>query len=566
MTRRAAPILCLALVLGLTPAGAAHAERTFTFYGSGWGHGVGMSQWGSYGLALRGWSHQRILEHYYSGTNVAGAPWKPSRIRVGLVQGQGDIRIKAEVTKLELRVGAPNGKLVGSVREGKTWTVDVRRGRYRVLNAKGQRVGGQLWGSASEHLFAQYESFGSRAFIAETGHAYNRGWLEFNIYGSCGGCQNVLRLVASIPPQHYLFGLAEVPSSWPEAALRAQAVAARTYAFEKVERLGQRRPTCNCGLNATASDQVYVGWSKEGGASGERWVRAVAATAREVVLYGGALIQAFFMSSSGGYTEDVANVWGSSIPYLKAVCDPGVSAAPPASSFESWTQGPFSAAYVTARLKPYTGEIGPVRSFSSVRGESGRLVTLTALGTNGRSAVVRASEFKAAFALRDVRVWINTDRNVKGAIRDTYDALSCKPGLPLSPEKAVRGGHRQSFEDGALYHNHARSIVRWIHGPIYTKYVSYGQVGSVLGLPRSHVVAGAGGTRARFEGGSIYRSTGTGAHVLFGPVLTYYQDHGGPSGGLGFPTSDVEGSGGSTSASFEGGTVTCDADGDCSRS
>src|SRR5918992_1338620 len=350
MTRRAAPILCLALVIGLAPAGAAHAGKSFTFYGSGWGHGVGMSQWGAYGLALKGWSHQRILEHYYTGTNVAQAPWKPARTRVGFLKGQGDIHVKAQAAKLELRLGARGGKLVGSVPKGKTWTVDVKFGKYNVLNANGRQVGGKLWGSTTEHLFARYEPLGSNAFIAETGHAYNRGWLEFNIYGSCPSCKKVLRL-------------------------------------------GQHRPTCNCGVNATVSDQVYVAGTKEDGAYGERWVQAVRATAGQVVLYRGALIQAYFMSSSGGYTEDVANVWGGSVPYLKAVCDPGVSAAPPASSFESWTRGPYTTAYVTSRLKPYTGEIGPIQSFSAVRGESGRLVTVTARGTHGRSAVVQDHEF-----------------------------------------------------------------------------------------------------------------------------------------------------------------------------
>ena len=109
-------------------------------------------------------------------------------------------------------------------------------------------------------------------------------------------------------------------------------------------------------------------------------------------------------------------------------------------------------------------------------------------------------------------------------------------------------------------------MVRWIRGPIYAKYVSYGEVASVLGLPRSGIQTVPGGTRARFQGGFIYRSAGTGAHVLFGHVLAYYLDQGGAAGGLRFPTSDVMKAGGSTSATFEGGTVTCDAGGRCSTS
>ncbi len=47
---------------------------SITFYGSGDGHGIGMSQWGSYGLAQQGWTYQRILTHFYSGTQVVRAP------------------------------------------------------------------------------------------------------------------------------------------------------------------------------------------------------------------------------------------------------------------------------------------------------------------------------------------------------------------------------------------------------------------------------------------------------------------------------------------------------------
>src|SRR5437763_403565 len=53
------------------PGAALRGPGNFTFYGSGWGHGLGMSQWGAYGLAHKGWNHTRILEHFYSGTTVA---------------------------------------------------------------------------------------------------------------------------------------------------------------------------------------------------------------------------------------------------------------------------------------------------------------------------------------------------------------------------------------------------------------------------------------------------------------------------------------------------------------
>src|SRR6266516_3350255 len=65
------------------------AARMFTFFGSGWGHGVGLSQWGAYGLAVDGWTHQRILTHFYSGATVGSLSQEktPDLLRVGLTWG-----------------------------------------------------------------------------------------------------------------------------------------------------------------------------------------------------------------------------------------------------------------------------------------------------------------------------------------------------------------------------------------------------------------------------------------------------------------------------------------------
>src|SRR5438034_10057758 len=84
--------------------------------------------------------------------------------------------------------------------------------------------------------------------------------------------------------------------------MEAQAVAARTYAFDEVRRLGQHRVGCDCGVYASTADQVYAGWDKEAGSDGDRWRAAVLRTKGRVVTYRGRLIQAFYSSSSGGRT------------------------------------------------------------------------------------------------------------------------------------------------------------------------------------------------------------------------------------------------------------------------
>ena len=127
--------------------------------------------------------------------------------------------------------------------------------------------------------------------------------------------------------QQYLYGLGEVPSSWPVEALRAQAVAGRTYTLEKVKRLGQNRPGCACALFRTVSDQNYIGYEKEVGASGDRWIAAVNDTNDQTITHQGAPIQAYYSSSSGGHTENSEFVFIEALPYLRGVPDPYDSAS-----------------------------------------------------------------------------------------------------------------------------------------------------------------------------------------------------------------------------------------------
>jgi SpoIID/LytB domain protein len=573
-------VLVGATLLVVAPAGQSLAAEDFTFYGAGWGHGLGMSQYGAYGLALEGWGYRRILRHFYRGTEVGTAPTSPSKLRVGLVQGEHTVHVEAVAGPVRLRVGSTTGPVVGGspIPEGQTWRVQSRpSGAFRVLNAAGASVGGHLWGSVSKELFVTYTGSGSKVSISEAGNTYNRGHLELGLYRG-EGCSNEYceRVVAVLTPQHYLYGLAEVPNSWPADARKAQAVAARTYAFEKVARLGQHRSKCDCALYDDTWDQVYAGWDKEGAALGSRWVGAVNETAGEVVLHQGKLIQAYYHSSSGGHTEDNDLAWGGApLSYLRGVCDPGdyVEGNPN----RTWTVGPMPAATVTSKLKPHTGGIGTVTGFSSIqRGVSGQILTLRVDGKNG-SATISGASLMVGLGLKGDKVWINSNRLVTGKIRATYDDHMCAPGAVQSARVTVPGGARQRFERGTIYQNNARDQAYWVRGPIYDEYRAVGEVSGVLGLPRSELKVltkpkGCGAVackKARFEEGWIYfkDAAGVGAHALYGPVLTYFLDQRGAAGSLGFPTSGiVTGPTGEVSASFERGSISCSSEGTCSQS
>jgi SpoIID/LytB domain protein len=500
-------VLSVVSALALLPAASAGASPSeFTFYGSGFGHGLGMSQWGAYGLAQEGWGEQEILEHYYSSTRVDRATDTPNTLRIGLVQGKDKLRVEAQSGKVDLLLGDPKtGEVVASIPRGETWTVRLAEHSYKILDASGHVVG-DVVGDESTNLFAVYEPNDALVKVPEALHTYNRGWIEFNIYNCGSNCS--MRLILELGPEEYLYGLGEVPSSWPMSAMEAQAVAARSYALGKAS-YGQHRSGCNCALYASSYDQVYAGWDKEGGVDGDRWVRAVDATAGRVVTYKGDVIQAYYMSSSGGHTEDNENVWGGTpIEYLRGVCDPGDYTTENPSA--TWTVT-YTAEQVTKKLNL---GIGTVTGFSNIgRGVSGRIVTVTVKGESG-TASISGSTLRSALALRDDRVWINQDRLVTGDIRVKYDALDCSPGLPTSREVLVAGGARQTFQNA-----------------------------------------------------TIFSKEGPGSHSLWGPVLDFYLSKGGPGGKLGFPTSDVRTlASGKLRANFEQGVVTCGPSGGCSIS
>src|SRR2546422_2015658 len=98
--------LLLAGVLSVTPAASGSSPQTFTFYGSGYGHGLGLSQWGAYGMAQQGKTYRQILTHFYKGTTVGKASTTPWQLRIGLVQGRRLVHLTAAGGRVELRVRA----------------------------------------------------------------------------------------------------------------------------------------------------------------------------------------------------------------------------------------------------------------------------------------------------------------------------------------------------------------------------------------------------------------------------------------------------------------------------
>jgi stage II sporulation protein D (peptidoglycan lytic transglycosylase) len=138
-----------------------------------------------------------------------------------------------------------------------------------------------------------------------------------------------LSLGVTLPFERYLQGIAEVPPSWPTAALEAQAIAARSYALATTGWSGSQGQTLKTPICATTSCQVYAGIPVPPEADIRNWYRAVRATSGEVLLYEGRPADTVYFSTSNGHTYGNDQVFGSApLPYLRPVVERDDGASP----------------------------------------------------------------------------------------------------------------------------------------------------------------------------------------------------------------------------------------------
>jgi len=345
----------LATLLGTAALAVPAADASWEIKGRGFGHGVGMSQYGAYGFALEGRGYREILDHYYTDTTVGKV--EGERVRVLLGSGSGavsfsgarracgknldparDYSFESAGGDVELR-GSGGDRLAGCGTEGKA--------------AGGLRIG--RFGSFRGALVAR-NSGGSLMVINELGlEAYVKG------------------VVAN-----------EVPASWPNEALRAQAVAARSYGLA-TERSGP------FDHYADTRSQVYGGRSSETPATN----KAVSATRRQVVKYQGRTAVTYFFSTSGGRTEnsEFGFSGGRSVPYLKSVKDPYDDVSP----VHTWTERLSDDRMESELSGLFQGRLREIEVLE--RGESPRIVRARVVGSSG-STTVTGDTLRARLGLR----------------------------------------------------------------------------------------------------------------------------------------------------------------------
>lgn len=346
MRRNVVVPLCLALVAlaapavasaqeGCPAAGGAGVPRAdaepgdFPITGGGWGHGAGMSQYGAQGAGLLGCDAHTIVETYFPGAAVE-SPELPAPVRVSLdtdaestlVDGAGG-SVPWELCEVG-EAGERRCQDVGAVlEEGATWQVIAEPdGSFRIRSSTGEDV----WSGGTKEtvLRARLSSSPEDGRLVRLGNRYRWGALEFDSVLGDGAATMFVNLeIASV--EQYLYGLSEVPASWPDETLQAQAITARSYAVTRVEAYDGQRDGCRCDLYATTYDQVYRGYEHEvdgeGGRWGQRWTAAVDASAGEVLRYEGETVEGYYSSSHGGYSESGRFVFGGELPYLQPVDD-----------------------------------------------------------------------------------------------------------------------------------------------------------------------------------------------------------------------------------------------------
>lgn len=373
--------------LSLAAAPSAQAAGTvpaaFTIAGSGWGHGLGLSQYGAYGMAMDYLAHPEkitpgcsdgseastqaciandIIRHYYVGSSIE-MQGPVADFKVGLIQDAATIYVRGE----SLNGSAGTLTLTPDDNTGASQTiptlVDVAiTGGMSATWAGGSMTAGSkinvtwngLIGIKTSGSYKQYK-YGSIDIMYGTFDDTSADLLA----------RNTLQLNTE-----YLYGLGEMPSSWSPAALQAQVIAARSYALTRYNKYPTLRSNCQCHIYPSITDQVFSGYSKESGLYGDKWVAAVNATGDgtnfKIAKYGSAVVDAYFSSSTGGATSPLGQVWGTSgYPYLALANDSYALIPEVRNPYATWSVA-ITQSTLVSRLNSYLGSQGSITDINAI--------------------------------------------------------------------------------------------------------------------------------------------------------------------------------------------------------
>jgi stage II sporulation protein D len=308
MSKNFLALLIAALITSAAPAEAIEIPPKFDFIGNGYGHGVGMSQIGARSRALSGESASAILNYYYKDVQVA--PFVDTHtIRVNIAHLVKSIAFTTHTPGA--RIDVFEGDIGNSVEFMPVASYATKkRATFTIASLPKERALTLRWVGENPIITMTQGSVSTK---------YKYGYITIKALKGALVVTNTLAL-----RDEYLWGISEVPSSWPAAALEAQAIASRSYALSKLSII---RPSCDCQVFSHISDQNFVGYSKESEPRfGHFWKDAVTRTIIDtstslVVLSNGKPAQTYFFSSSGGATQTTLDAWGAATAFTQSVPD-----------------------------------------------------------------------------------------------------------------------------------------------------------------------------------------------------------------------------------------------------
>lgn len=375
-SRAWSPVALAAILIALAGAGRASAASTFYIRGGGFGHGVGMSQYGAYGYALHGEGYAWILAHYYRGTKL-GTTDPNQTVRVLLATGSASFAGASSAGRVHL-----NPSLTYEVKP-------LANGDLRLVTTSGKKV---------KDTFTAPLTVSGPGFLQVPGVGTYRGSLEFRPTGAGVETVNAVGL------DDYVRGVvaAEMPAGWAMEALEAQAVAARTFAI--TNSVGGD----GFSLYDDTRSQMYGGVGSET----PKTDAAVAATSGQVVTYNGQPAITYFFSSSGGHTESIQNVWPGATPepWLRGVSDPYDGAGH--NPYHRWGYE-MSVAAATQKLGALV-KGGLIGIAVTKTGVSPRILEASVVGTRGHTNVSGAT-LQQIFGLRTTYAAFETISTTAGS-------------------------------------------------------------------------------------------------------------------------------------------------------
>jgi len=460
MTRRVGVVGVLSLLLAMVPVLPARAaDPTFTFEGGGFGHSVGMSQFGAYGMARQGYSWSEIMTHYFTGAT-------PADVSPTLSADPIWVNLTMERSSISLTVrtigSAPHSPITftssaGTVVVNPSQTATITRlsnGSCR-LNAPGGSFDGPCtidgeWDGWTDSPTAAVILDGCTLInwnLPTGGQAqpctYARGGLRVRPDNNT----NTVDLSLEIDMESYILGISEMPYFWADrggmAALEAQAVAARSYAYSRV--IGRAdpedRPWCWCSLYDTPVDQNYVGW----GHGTQAWIDAVRSTAGKVMTHpsrtiGGQLvpIETFYSSSTFGLTENSENGFTATVPYLRSVDDHWSQLPEVSNSNARWTRQ-FSGPQLAAKLPGMSTVTGLAVTKCSTTGAA---LEITFYGSGG-PRIFKTRDLRSLLSFKSMQVF-----NIGSP---TPGAPPCSgPGVPAPPPPGPVSFVSATLDDDAV--------------------------------------------------------------------------------------------------------------------